>query len=81
MLTLCLTTGVIAQVSPTRDLLLPLMHGCGNLDFDVNFMHPSIIISQAKLIKNLTVTDAMDLNNPMRVQLNGHAKQDIITID
>ena len=81
MLTLCLTTGVIAQVSPTRDLLLPLMHGCGNLDFDVNFMHPSIIISQAKLIKNLTVTDAMDLSNPMRVLLNGHAKQDIITID
>jgi hypothetical protein len=57
------------------------MHGCGNIEFDVNFMRPSIIISQAKLIKNLTVTDARNLNNPMRVQLNGRSKQDIITID
>ena len=76
----CLTSAA-GQVSPTRDLLLPLMHGCGNIEFDVNFMRPSIIISEAKLIKNLTVTDARDLNNPMRVQLNGHSKQDIITID
>ena len=65
---LCLTSAAVkAQVSPTRDFLLPLMHGCGNIQFDVNFMHPSIIISEAKLIKNLTVTDARDLNNPMRV--------------
>lgn len=57
------------------------MHGCGNLNFDVNFMHPSLILSNARLIKNVTVTDAMDLSNPMRIQLNGQAKQDAITIE
>ena len=72
----------LSFVSPTRDYSIALKNGCGNIEFDVNFMSPSIIIGEgARLIKNLTVIDSMELNNPMRLQLNGQAKQDVITIE
>jgi hypothetical protein len=43
------------------DLTIPLLHGCGNIEFDVNFMKPTIIIYDASNLKNFTITDTMDL--------------------
>lgn len=43
------------------DLTVPLLHGCGNIEFDVNFMKPTITIYDASNLLNFTVTDTMDL--------------------
>jgi hypothetical protein len=43
------------------DLSIPLLHGCGNIEFDVNFMKPTITIYDASNLLNFTITDTMDL--------------------
>jgi hypothetical protein len=43
------------------DLTIPLLHGCGNIEFDVNFMKPTITIYDASNLLNFTITDTMDL--------------------
>jgi hypothetical protein len=30
------------------DLAIPILHGCGNIEFDINFMKPTIIIYDAQ---------------------------------
>jgi mannose/fructose/N-acetylgalactosamine-specific phosphotransferase system component IIB len=51
-------------------LTIPLLHGCGNIEFDVNFMKPTIIIYDASNLKNFSITDTMDLQNPMKVTMH-----------
>ncbi len=72
---------ILCSVSPSRDLVVPLMHGCGNIEFDINFMRPILFLKEAKMLKNFTITDTMDLNNPMKVTLNGNSKLDEIKIE
>lgn len=50
-----------------------MINNCGNIEFDINFMKPRIYLYDAKLLRNFTVTDTMDLNNPMKIALNGLA--------
>jgi hypothetical protein len=67
------TTYLSISISPNT--------GCGNLEFDINFMKPRLTIYEAKALMNFSVTDTMDLNNPMKVTLNGQSKFDPVVID
>lgn len=83
LLILLLTTllSTYAQYQTTW-LSVPLLHGgCGNIEFDVSFMKPRLTLYDSRQLLNFSVTDTMDLNNPMRVALNGQAKYDPLVID
>ena len=56
-------------------------HKCGNIEVDVNFMSPKLIIYDSKNLLNLTITDTLNLDNPMHVKLNGQAPTDPLIID
>lgn len=43
------------------------MHGCGNVEFEINFMNPRLTIYDSKQIATLTITDTMNPNDPMEV--------------
>ncbi len=62
------------------DLTIPLLHGCGNIEFDINFMRPTITIYDASNLLNFTVTDTMDLENPMKVTMHATTAESV-TID
>ncbi len=58
-----------------------IVNECGNVEFDVNFMRPTIILYNARSIVNFTITDTMDLSNPMKVTLKENHEDDMIAID
>lgn len=58
-----------------------LVNECGNREFEVNFMRPTIILYNARSIINFTVTDTMDLANPMKVSLKPGHQDDMIAIN
>ena len=71
-----------AWETPAKDLIIPLNHSCGQVEFNVNFMRPEIILYSAPLIKNLTLIDKMDPKNPMHVEnIDGRFKAESATID
>ena len=78
LLSLLLTSCVAA--AGQIDLTIPLLHSCGNIEFDIKFMKPTITLYDAKDLVNFAVTDTMDLENPMKVTLTTHLV-DTLVID
>jgi len=60
------------------DLTIPILHGCGNIEFDVNFMKPTITLFNGKDLISFAVTDTMDLANPMKVTLTSHEVDNLV---
>lgn len=71
---------VAFQISSCFEILLNMTNGCGNAEFDIHFMTPIIIIYEGRNIFNVTITDTMNLSNPISIPLK-NKKTDVFIID
>lgn len=58
----CLLTLARTQVLSNQYQIM-LQNQCGNVEFDVNFMKPTLTLLDSGLVANFTVIDARDERN------------------
>jgi hypothetical protein len=63
ILVLILTQTLASDDILVKQLQIPIIDSCGNMEFDSNFMLPKISIYDSSKLQNVTLTDAMDESN------------------